>query len=100
MIVKPPATTTVRASPRRAPMRDERRGGSRGDESADADAVEVHPQRRHHHRVAVQPEHEDGHHSKARQEDDGRFRQAPLHLTRYRPCRAELEAFVQHVASA
>ena len=91
MIVKPPAMTTVRASPRRAPIvirRAPRRRGQR----ADADAVEVHPQRRHHHHAAAQPEREDREQRHPDEEADPGDRQVQPHPDPYRHDRERTQA--------
>ena len=79
MTVKPPAITTVRGSPTARSLREERHGGRRRDERADADPVEVHPERRHHHRVAEAPEDEHGHDRETCKEQERRLREAVPH---------------------
>ena len=77
MTVKPPPTSTVRASPRLAPtdISSERQDG--GGERADADAVEMHPQRRHHHHAAELGEHEGERQRETQEEHNRRQGQSP-----------------------
>ena len=61
--------------------REQRHGGCRSHEGADADAVEVHPQRRHHHRAAPLPEDDDRNDGGCREKEQCRFREAAVHLS-------------------
>ena len=58
---------------------EERDGGCRGDEGTDADPVEVHPERWHHHRLAPQPENDDRHDRQSPEQEQCRFREAATH---------------------
>ena len=62
-------------APRAGRHQQERQDG-RG-ERADADAVEMHPERRHHHHAAVLGEHEDKRQREAQEKHDRRQGQAP-----------------------
>ena len=75
--------------------REQRHGGCRSHEGADADAVEVHPQRRHHHRAAPLPEDDDGNDGGCREKEQCRFREAAVHLSAIGQIALELKITIQ-----